>query len=297
MPKIAILGGSGYLASILRDLNSIKKNEFFFFSRRKNLRNDINYHSIHDNLNNLKNFDIIIHLSGPNQTQLKNNINLIKEKNQFTKKICDFCIKYKIKLIYLSSMQVYQNYGIKNISKNSKINLNNRYSKAHYTSEKIINSKFLNYKNMYTILRMGNVFGLRKYNNIKFIKNNLIHNFCYLALKNKKISIRNGSMQRTFIPSKIFEQIINFIIKKNYFKNTSINIFYKNLTLNTLAQIIRKRVKLIFNSNIETTIKNFKSNKNLSIYANENFYFSPSNIRIYGEIDQILKLIKKNLDK
>ena len=35
MPKIAILGGSGYLASILRDLNSIKNNKKFFFSRRK----------------------------------------------------------------------------------------------------------------------------------------------------------------------------------------------------------------------------------------------------------------------
>ena len=194
-------------------------------------------------------------------------------------------------------MQVYKNYGIENISKNSKINLANPYSKAHYSSEKIINSKFLNYKNMYTILRMGNVFGLKKYNNIKFIKNNLIHNFCYLALKNKKISIRNGSIQRTFVPSKIFEQSIYSIIKKNYFKNTVINIFYKNLTLNDLAQIIRKRVKFIFNLNIETNIRNFKSIKNLSIYANKNFYFSPSNIRIYSEIDQILKLIKKNLVK
>ena len=49
-------------------------------------------------------------------------------------------------------MQVYKNYGIKDISKNSNINLNNPYSKAHYSSEKIINSKFLKHKNMYTIL-------------------------------------------------------------------------------------------------------------------------------------------------
>ena len=37
-------GGSGYLASILRDLNSIK-NKVFFFSRRKNFKNDIKYYS------------------------------------------------------------------------------------------------------------------------------------------------------------------------------------------------------------------------------------------------------------
>ena len=35
MPKIAILGGSGYLASILRDLNSIKNNKFFFSQEKK----------------------------------------------------------------------------------------------------------------------------------------------------------------------------------------------------------------------------------------------------------------------
>ncbi len=274
MKKIAVLGGSGYLASILRDLNSIKKNKVFFFSRKKNFKNEIECYSLNNNLNNLKNFDIVIHLSGPNQNQLKINSNLIGEKNLFTKKICDFCIKNKIKLIYLSSMQVYKNYGIKDISKNSNINLNNPYSKAHYSSEKIINSKFLKHKNMYTILRMGNVFGFKKFNNIKFIKNNLIHNFCYLALKNKKISVRNGYIQRTFIPSKIFEQSIYTIIKKNYFKNTVINIFYKNLTLNDLAQVIRKRVKFIFNSNIETFINNIKPNKNLSIYTNKNFYFS-----------------------
>ncbi|MDA8791564.1 NAD-dependent epimerase/dehydratase family protein, partial [Candidatus Pelagibacter bacterium] len=119
MTKIAILGGSGYLASILRDSNRIKKNKLFFYSRKKNLKNDIKHYSLNDDLYSLKNFDIVIHLSGPNQTQLKNNSNLIKKKKLFTKEVCDFCIKYKIKLIYLSSMQVYKNYGIKGISKNS----------------------------------------------------------------------------------------------------------------------------------------------------------------------------------
>ena len=163
------MGGSGYLASILRDLNSIKNNKVFFFSRRKNFKNDTKYYSLNNNLNILKNFNIIIHLSGPNQTQLKNNSNLFRE-NSVYQKICDFCIKYNIKLIYLSSMQVYKNYGIENISKNSKINLANPYSKAHYSSEKIINSKFLNYKNMYTILRMGNVFGLKNITILNLLK-------------------------------------------------------------------------------------------------------------------------------
>ena len=92
MPKIAILGGSGYLASILRDLNSIKNNKVFFFSRRKNFKNDTKYYSLNNNLNILKNFNIIIHLSGPNQTQLKNNSNLFREKFCLPKKFAIFVL-------------------------------------------------------------------------------------------------------------------------------------------------------------------------------------------------------------
>ena len=42
MKKIAVLGGSGYLASILRDLNSIKKNKVFFFQEEKILKMKLN---------------------------------------------------------------------------------------------------------------------------------------------------------------------------------------------------------------------------------------------------------------
>lgn len=296
MPRIAVLGGTGYLASILRNYNNIKKNRYIFFSRKKNSKNYIKYYSFKRNLDILKNFDIIIHLSGPNQNQLKKNLNLIKKKSEFTKRICDFCIKYKIKLIYLSSMQVYKDYGNKNISINSMFNLNNPYSKSHYSSERIINSKFLNNKNMYTILRVGNVFGLKKCENIKEIKNNLIHNFCYLALKNMKISVLNGSIHRTFIPSKIFMEVISRVIRKNFFKNSVINIFYKNLSLSDLAQIIKKRSELILNLKVNINIKNSGIKKNFLIYPNKNFNFHILNKKIYNEIDQILKLIKKKFN-
>ena len=47
--------------------------------------------------------------------------------------------------------------------KNSKINFKNSYSKSHYESEKIIKEKLIDHKNMFTILRIGNVFGFKKY--------------------------------------------------------------------------------------------------------------------------------------
>ena len=186
MPRIAVFGGTGYLASLIKNQNNVKKNEYIFFSRKKEANNYINYSSFKKNLKVLKNFDFIIHLAGPSQNQLKKNKSLIKKKNQVTSNICDLCLGYNIKLIYISSMHVYDNYGTNNLSTNSKINIKNLYSKSHYESEKVIKAKFLNYKNMFTILRFGNVFGFKKYENLGEINNNIIHSLCIAALKKKK---------------------------------------------------------------------------------------------------------------
>ena len=293
MPSIAVFGGTGYLASLIKNQNNIKKNKYTFFSRKKGTKNYINFLSLKKNFDILKNFDFIIHLAGPNQDQLKKNKRLIEKKNEITSMICDVCLAHNIKLIYISSMQVYKNYGKNNLSINSKINLKNPYSKSHYDSEKIILEKFLNYKKMFTILRMGNVFGFTKCNNSKDIDSNLIHSLCNMALKKNKILINNGSVRRTFIPSQIFVKVINSIIKKNFFENLIINISYKNLNLKDIAYIIQKRSKLIFNLTIDVIIKKFSYNKDFSIFTNQNFKFNPLNKKFYNEIDQILKLIKK----
>ena len=43
MPRIAIFGGTGYLSSLIRNQNNIKKNKYTFFSRKKNSKNYINF--------------------------------------------------------------------------------------------------------------------------------------------------------------------------------------------------------------------------------------------------------------
>ena len=293
MSRIAVFGGTGYLASLIKNHNNIKKNKYTFFSRKKGTKNYINFLSLKKNLGIFKNFDFIIHLAGPNQDQLKRNKRLIEKKNKITSVLCDLCLAHNIKLIYISSMQIYKDYGKKNISINSKINLKNPYSKSHYDSEKIIIEKFLYYKKMFTILRVGNVFGFTKCNNLKNIDNNLIHGLCNIALKKKIILIDNGHIQRTFIPSQIFVKVINSIIKKNFFDNMIINIYYKNLNLKDIAHIIQKRSKIVLNLTIDIIIKKFSYNKDFSIYTNQNFKFNPIYKKIYNEIDQILKLIKK----
>jgi len=193
-------------------------------------------------------------------------------------------------------MQVYKGYGKNNLSINSKINLNNSYSKSHYESEKIIKSKFLDHKSMFTILRIGNVFGFKKYDKLKKVQNNIIHGLCILALKKKIFLIRNGAIQKVFIPSQIFVETINLVIKKKFFKKTIINIIYKNFSLKSIAQIIQKRCKLALNLTVDITIKNFSKKNLFTIYANQNFKFNPTNKLFFFEIDQILKNLNKYLN-
>ena len=293
MPRIAVFGGTGYLAQLIKRQNKIKKNKYVFFSRKKNHPNYINYLSINKHVNNFKNYDFIIHLVGPNESELKKKKSLIKKKNQITKQICELCLACDIKLIYISSMQIYRDYGINNLSIYSKINLNSYYSKSHYESEKIIMSKFNNHKKKFIILRLGNVFGFKKVEDLKAIKNNLVHLLCFSALKKKEIIINKGYIQRSFIPAQIFTQIIDFILKKNFFKNSIVNIFYKTLNLKEIAQIIAKRFKIIFNFDVNIKINKFFYKKKFIVKKNRNLKLNISNKIFFLEIDSILKKLKK----
>ncbi len=292
MPRIAVFGGTGYLASLIKYQNNVKINKYVFFSREKKSKNYIDYSSLKKNYLKFKKFDFAIHILGPNNNQLKKNKYFIQNKNQITSNICDVCLKNNIKLIYISSLQVYKNYGKKNIYLNSIINKENKYSHLHYQSEEIIKSKFLNHSNMFTILRVGNVFGFRKNIKLRELKNNLIHSLCDTALKKRKILINNCSIQRTFIPSKIYIQTINLIIKKKIINNSIMNIIYKNLTLKNIADIIKSRIRFVLNFNIDTELKNFTKKKIFVIYSNKKLKFKYKKRTFIFEIDQILKNLK-----
>ncbi|WP_440677285.1 SDR family oxidoreductase [Candidatus Pelagibacter sp. HIMB1587] len=293
MNKIAVFGGTGYLASLIKSQKNKNNYKYIFFSRKKNTKNNINNLLLRNNFNKFKNYDVAIHLLGANQNQLKQNKNLIKRKNIITSRICDLCLANDIKLIYISSMQIYKDYGKNNITMNSKINLKSPYSRSHYDSENIILRKFSTKKNRFTILRLGNVFGLKRFNDKRDIESNLVHSFCNMAKKKKKILINEGSVTRTFVPSSVFVNLINFLIKKNYYKNSIINVFYQNLSLSEVAKIIKNRYKLIFNLDIDILIEKQSTKKKFKIYTDKIFKFYPTKKKIYDEIDQILNLIKK----
>ena len=291
MTNIAVFGGTGYLASLIRNQNKTQNN-YFFFSRKKNVKNCHDLFSYKKKFGSFKNIDFIIHLAGPSQQQLKKDKGLIKKKNKITLDICNLCLQHDIKLIYISSLQVYKNYGIDSLSTKSKLNLKNLYSKSHYETEQVIFNKILK-KKMFTILRIGNVFGFKKYENIREINNNLIHGFCFSALKTNKIIIKNGFIQRSFVPSKVFIEVINSIIKNNYFENKIVNISYKNFALQDIARLIQKRSKSILNLSINVLIKKLGKKNIYRIYSDKKYQPTTANKQINIEIDQILKNIKK----
>ena len=70
MPKIAVIGGTGYLASIIKNQNNSKKISIFSL-REKNSKNFINFSNNGNYQQLLKRFDLIVHLAGPNKSQIE----------------------------------------------------------------------------------------------------------------------------------------------------------------------------------------------------------------------------------
>ena len=59
--------------------------------------------------------------------------------------------------------------------------------------------------------------------------------------------------------------------------------------------IIKKRLKFLFKIQIDLILKKIDNKKKFSVHSNNNFKLNVCNQKIYQEIDQILRFIKKNL--
>ena len=106
--------------------------------------------------------------------------------------------------------------------------------------------------------------------------------------------VKNAVIQRQFIPSQIFVNVINKTISKKFFNNSTINIGYKILNLKEISFIIQKRYNLIYNTDIKLILNNYKNKKKNSIYLNKHYKLKFDIKKIYFEIDQVLKKIKRN---
>jgi len=205
-----LIGSSGYLGSELFYFFKNKNNKIIRVSSKNG--SDYNYNKIHQ-LKSFKNFDIVFVLSGLDESKSLNLKKAITVKKQILESLLKLSSSVKLKKVfYLSSVKVYSDKLIGQISENNKIFSNSIYSKAHLYAE---NYLIDNYKNInFTILRLSNVYGslINSNKGNKYILNSLLNSIS----KKKKFIIKSKSdFYRDFICIDYFLYVIKFLIKKN----------------------------------------------------------------------------------
>ena len=208
--NILLIGSSGYLGSELFYFFKNKNNKIIRVSSKNG--SDYNYNKIHQ-LKSFKNFDIVFVLSGLDESNSLNLKKAITVKKQILESLLKLSSSVKLKKIfYLSSVKVYSDKLVGQISENNKIFSNSIYSKAHLYAE---NYLIDNYKNInFTILRLSNVYGslINSNKGNKYILNSLLNSIS----KKKKFIIKTKSdFYRDFICIDYFLYVIKFLIKKN----------------------------------------------------------------------------------
>ncbi len=208
--NILLIGSSGYLGSELFYFFKNKNNKIIRVSSKNG--SDYNYNKIHQ-LKSFKNFDIVFVLSGLDESKSLNLKKAITVKKQILESLLKLSSSVKLKKVfYLSSVKVYSDKLIGQISENNKIFSNSIYSKAHLYAE---NYLIDNYKNInFTILRLSNVYGslINSNKGNKYILNSLLNSIS----KKKKFIIKSKSdFYRDFICIDYFLYVIKFLIKKN----------------------------------------------------------------------------------
>lgn len=298
--RILILGGSGYLSSYLSNY-LLKKNQVTVGSRDKKkidynfpkLRKiQVNYYSNSDLKKKIKNFDIVFHLVGMSSKECnKKGERSVQIKKKITNNIFEACKKNNIKkLIYFSSIQVYENYNKKkNITEKSKKNINNFYSKTHLEAEKII----LKGKNS-IILRLSNVFGVVSLTKSKELQNTIVNKFCKECLQGK-IIIQDPNAVRNFLPGIILCKFVDQIISKNFNKSIILNVGYKSMSIYEIVKrVISINESLFFFRPLLQLLEIYKNPKKFN-YKSKHKNITFNNKIFNDEIKNTLNIIKKNI--
>lgn len=288
-PNILIVGGAGYIGSILTkklldqkynvtildkllyDKNIIKK----YFSKYKNfkfIKGDIC--DLNVQINCIKNIDIVIFLAeivGDPACNARPE-DALKTNYLAVSSFANLCSMLNIKqFIYTSSCSVY---GLdkknKLLNENSPLNPVSHYARIKIMSEKALLS--INNKSFGpTILRLGTVFGPSLRDRFDLV----VNTFAKFAYFNKKIDIHGGNQWRPNISVEDVADGIIAVIKTNKTKvaNKIFNLSSERLNykISDIAKIVKKNfnsVKLNY-SNSQVDPRNYKvSSKKFSSATN-----------------------------
>ena len=268
--KILIIGGAGYIGSLLteflvkKNYNTIVYDKFIYgkksltkINKYKNLEViKADTRDLKSLYSAIKKVDIVVHLGelvgdplcnvNPDQTYT---INYLATKN-----ICNICKDLGVnKLIYVSSCSVYgANSNSNFLNEKSTLNPQSVYAKLKIFCEKaILESASKEFQPC--ILRLGTVFGISNRPRFDLVINILTAN----AYKYKKIDINGGEQWRPFVHVKDVANTIQNIIEKN-FKECSgkiFNISSFNMKIISISEHLKKNIKNlsvnIINKNID----------------------------------------------
>ena len=304
--RILILGGSGYLgfalANYLSDFfkvtlctRSIKRVKSL---QKKCLIIKSNYFNFKELKKTIKGHDVVIHCVGMSSAQLIKNNSGLELKKKITKNIVMACNYHNVKkLIYFSSIKVYQDYeNLKIINEKSKIdNKAKIYSKSHVEAEKIIISK--DNKINYLIIRLASIFGFNVLQNIGEQSNTIVNNLCKTLVLQKKIKIKNPNIVRNFLPMSIFLKNIKKIINKNQ-KYNIVNMGYKTLSLFDLSLLISKCYTKITKKKIKYYFSN-KNKKKINFFKYKSLFIKNAYKKMIftSEIKDMINIYKDKYDK
>ena len=242
MLKILIIGKKSFLGGRLK---KFLENKFKISIKSHNEIKKLN-----------TNYDVLIHLSGPDALFCENfPKKSISIRKKITKDLLKFAKTHKVnKFIYISTTHVYKKKHSL-IDENSILENKFYYALSHLAAEKEIlkfDKKKLNTE--YKILRLANCFGypVKKNANCWSI---IINNICRQVYEDNKILIHSKkNIFKDYLPIKTFCQIVEFFIKLKNNKKIIFNISTgKSLSINYILKKIndKKKVNIIkfFNGN------------------------------------------------
>jgi nucleoside-diphosphate-sugar epimerase/dTDP-4-dehydrorhamnose 3,5-epimerase-like enzyme len=285
MNKILIVGGLGYIGSVLYDF--LKNNSNFDIQILDNnlypeIKHENDYICVditnYDELEKyICKYNIVINLASVVGAQAcKNDIDLSAKINcTGIKNISILCDKYNIYLIHFSSCSIY---GCQNeiIDENGKLIPIDYYGNLKWAQEKIIEE----YCNKNLILRLGTVYGPSPRMRYDLV----VNLFVAQAVKNKMITIFGGKQKRPFLNINDICRAVLFFINKKQFG--IYNVGGNNHSIIEIANIIKK--------NIECDIKIYDE-----IVDNRNYVINNSKILNLGftfnhTIESTIDYIKKS---
>lgn len=300
--KVLILGGSGYLGFALANYLSV----FFTVTLCSRYPNKVkslkkNCHIVKSNYLNIeqlnkiiKGHDVVIHSVGMSSAQIIKNNKGLELKKKITQNIVAACNHQNVKkLIYLSTIQVYENYEkSKIIDEKFKVkSKNNIYSQSHIDAENIIINK--NNKIDYVIIRLSSVFGFNILQITGEQSKTIINNICKTLVINKTAKIRNPNVVRNFLPVSVFFKSVKKIINKNQ-KSNIINIGYKTYSLSEILLIIIKCYRIITKKEVKFVSLNKIKKKKLFIFKS---LYLKNRYKKKIFINEISNMLKIYLDK